>query len=145
MADTDLTAPFQNISDEAKNVADKLKAARQGTREQLATDAANARAKASAAADELKDKAAGGQANASSQWQEIWANWQAHVTRVSTRIDKTTQQLAADDAAANAEVAEAYALHAIDFVRAAMDKAESAALDAISARATADALKSVVS
>jgi hypothetical protein len=67
VADVDLTAPFENISDNAKNVAERLKAARQGTREQLETDAANART----AADELKDKAVGEQAKAS---------WQAHAT-----------------------------------------------------------------
>jgi hypothetical protein len=66
VADVDLTAPFENISDNAKNVAERLKAARQGTREQLETDAANARTAA-----ELKDKAVGEQAKAS---------WQAHVT-----------------------------------------------------------------
>ena len=42
----------------------------------------------------------------------------------------------------NADMAEAYALDAIDFVQAAMDEAESAARDAISARAIADTLKS---
>ncbi|HEX3546898.1 MAG TPA: hypothetical protein VHU62_10015 [Mycobacterium sp.] len=67
MADVDLTARFENISENAKNVAERLKAARQGTREQLETDAANART----AADELKDKAVGEQAKPS---------WQAHVT-----------------------------------------------------------------
>ena len=142
MADTDLTAQFEKISDKAKIQAEKLKAARQGTREQLETDAANTRDKASAAADRLKDKAAAGQAKASSQWQEISGNWQAHVTRVRTRIDEKTHQLASDDAAMNADMAEGYAFDAIDFVQAAMDEAESAALDAISARATADALNS---
>lgn len=42
----------------------------------------------------------------------------------------------------NADTADAYALDVINFVQAAMDEAESAALDAISARATTDALKS---
>jgi hypothetical protein len=48
--------------------------------------------------------------------------------------NKKTHQLAADDAAMNADMAEACVLDAIDFVQAAMDEAESAALDAISAR-----------
>jgi hypothetical protein len=42
----------------------------------------------------------------------------------------------------NADMAEAYARYAIDFVQAAMKEAEYAALDAVSARAHADALKS---
>ena len=88
MAGNDLSARFETICDKAKTVTDKLNAAGQRTGEQLETDAANARQKANAAADQLTNQAAAGHAKASSQWQEIRGNWQAHVARVRTRVDK---------------------------------------------------------
>jgi hypothetical protein len=57
MADTDLSAQFEKISDNAKIATDKLKAASQKTHDQLETDAAHARDTASAAADQFKDTA----------------------------------------------------------------------------------------
>jgi hypothetical protein len=61
---------------------------------------------------------------------------------VRTSARKKKDHLDADEAAMNADMAEAYARYAIDFVHAAMKEAEYAALDAVSARANADALKS---
>jgi hypothetical protein len=140
MADTDLSAQFEKISDDAKIATDKLKAASQKTRDQLETDAVHARDKASAAADQFKDTVDAAGAGASSQWREIRANWRAHVASVRTSARKKKDHLDADEAAMNANMAEAYARCAIDFVQAAMKEAEYAALDAVSARANADAL-----
>lgn len=58
MAGIDLSARFEKIFDKTKIVTDKLKAARQGTNEQLEIDAAKAREKASAAADQFKTRKA---------------------------------------------------------------------------------------
>ena len=71
MADSDLGAQFEKVSDKAKAATDKLKDATSRTRDQLQSDVAGARDKAVAAADQFKDKADAAQARASSQWQEI--------------------------------------------------------------------------
>jgi hypothetical protein len=140
MADTGLSAPFEKISDNARTATDKLKAASQKTRDQFETDAAHARDTASAAADQFKETADAAGAGASSQRREIRADWRAHVASVRTSAKKK-DHLDADEAAMNADMAEAYARYAIDFVQAAIKEAEYAALDAASARANADALK----
>ena len=54
MADGDLRANFDKISDKAKAATDELKAAGHRTREQLETDVAGARDRATAAADRAK-------------------------------------------------------------------------------------------
>ena len=71
MADTDLSAKFEQISDRARAATDELKAAGDSTRNELETDAAKARDRATAAADQLKAKADTARDDASSQWQAI--------------------------------------------------------------------------
>jgi len=53
---TDLSEKFEKISDRAKAATDELKAAGDTTRDQLETEVAGARDKATAAADQLKTK-----------------------------------------------------------------------------------------
>ena len=57
MQHTDLSEKFEKISDRAKAATDELKAAGDTTRDQLGTEVAGARDKATAAADQLKTKA----------------------------------------------------------------------------------------
>ena len=118
MADSDLGAQFEKVSDKAKAATDKLKDATSRTRDQLQSDVAGARDKAVAAADQFKDKADAAQARASSQWQEIRNKWQAHVATVRTNIDKKEAELDAKEASREADMAEDYALDAIDFAQA---------------------------
>src|SRR5262245_2871882 len=82
MADIDLSAQFDKISERAKIAAAKVKAARQSTRDQLESDAASARDRDSAAADRLKGKAAAAGDKAPSHWQEMCDKWHAHVATV---------------------------------------------------------------
>jgi hypothetical protein len=140
MARTDLSAQFDKISDRAKTATQHLRAAGQGTRDQLAVDAAKARDKATAAADQLKDNADGARNRVSSHWQEVRGKWQAHVAEVRNRVEDKADQLDARAAATDADIAESYALDVIDFAQAAVEEAESASLDAMYARAEADAL-----
>ena len=91
MTDIDLSAQFDKISEKAKNASDKLKAARQGTRDRLESDVISARDRASAAADRFNDKAVDAKDKASSQWQEMRAKWQAHVAKVKTTAERKRQ------------------------------------------------------
>jgi hypothetical protein len=67
VADTDLSAEFEKISDKAKAASDELKSAGHRTRDQLEADVASARQKATAAADQVQDKADAARHKASSQ------------------------------------------------------------------------------
>ena len=86
MQDTDLSAKFEQISDRAKAATDELKAAGYTTGDELKTDVAGARDKATAAADQLKTKADDARDDASSQWQAIRDSWHSHVTKGRTRV-----------------------------------------------------------
>src|SRR6185312_16462664 len=114
MSDTDLKAQFGKISDTAKAATDKVKAAGERTRDQLEADVAAARDRIDAAADRMHGKADAVRDNASSEWQEIRDKWHAHVATVRARVHQKKDQI---------------------------DEAEYAALDAIYARAGAEALK----
>jgi hypothetical protein len=137
MQDTDLSAKFEKISDRAKAATDELKAAGHTTRDELKTDADGARDKATAAADQLKTKADDARNDASSQWQTIRDSWHSHVAKARKRVKDTADTFDARQAALNAELAEDYAYDAIDFALNAIDEAESAALTAMYARASA--------
>jgi hypothetical protein len=79
VANTDLSTQFEKISDQAETATQHLRAASQRNRDQLAVNAADARDKATAAANQLKDNAVGAHNKVSSHWQQIRDKWQAHV------------------------------------------------------------------
>jgi len=115
VANTDLSAQFEKISDQAKTATNNLRAASQRSRNQLAVDAASARDKATAAANQLKGNAVDTRNKVSSQWQEIRDKWQAHVAKVQTRVDEKADQLDARVAAARDqfEDADVHRIHAL--------------------------------
>src|ERR1700761_6676059 len=137
MADTDLSAKFEQISDRAKAATDELKAAGASTRNELEADAAKARDRATAAADQLKAKADTARDDASSQWQAIHNSWHAHMAKARTRVKNAADNFDARQAALDADLAEDYAYDAITFALNAIDEAESATLTAMYARANA--------
>jgi hypothetical protein len=141
MSDVDLKAQFEKISDTAKTATNKVEAAGERTREQLEADVAAARDRAVAAADRMKGKADAARDNASSEWQEIRDKWAAHVATVRARAHEKKDQIQAHNAAAEADMSEAYAYDAIDFALDAIEEAEYAVLVAIYARADAETLK----
>ena len=59
-----------------------------------------------------KGKAETAQDRASSHWQEIRGRWQEHVAKVRTRVKEQEAELDAKVAAADADMAEGYALDA---------------------------------
>ena len=115
MANTDLSARFEKISDKAKKVAEELHAASDMTKDQLQADVTIARDKASAAADKFKEKARASGDKVSSQWDEIRGKWQAHVAKVREDVREKKAQLDAKEADTDANIALSYALDAIDF------------------------------
>src|ERR1700758_840619 len=137
MQDNDLSAKFEQISNRAKAANDELKAAGGTTRDELETDVARARDKATAAADQMKTKADAAHDDASSQWQAIRNGWHSHVSKARARIKNAGDTFDARQATLNADLAEDYAYDAIDFALNAIDEAESAALTAMYARASA--------
>ena len=118
---TDLSAEFEKISDRAKDATDHLRAASQRTKDQLAVDAARARNKATAAANQLKGEAVGARNTASSHWQEMRGKWKAHVAEVHARVGEKADKLDARASGVDADIAESYARDAIDFAQAAVD------------------------
>jgi hypothetical protein len=134
VANTDLSSQFEKISDHAKAATQHLRAAGQHTKDQLAADAASAREKATAASNQLKE-------NADDSRNKVSSHWQSHVAEMRARAQEKADRFDAGVTAMDADMAESYALDAIDFAQDAVDEAESAVLDAMYTRADAEALR----
>lgn len=136
--DTDLSTQFQAICQKAEVAREKIQDA---SRKQPRTAAPSTHAEASDAgthqvsADIVQDEP-------SEPWQDIRDRWRSHVARRKKDIKTTRAELDAADAVKNAGMAESYAREAIEFALDAVDEAEEAVLDALHARATANALVS---
>jgi hypothetical protein len=141
MADDDLSAQFERISDKARSAADTLRAAGQRSKDQLEKDVASAQERAVAATDHLKAKADDARDTASSHWQQVRENWHAHVVQTRARANKAKTKIDAGGAAMDVDLTEAYAYDAIDFALGAIEEAENAVLEAMYARAAAAALR----
>ena len=72
---------------------------------------------------------------------ELREKWHAHVAKVRAGAHKKKDQIDAHNAAMDADMTEAYAYDAIDFALETIEEAEYSVLDAIYARANAEALK----
>ena len=142
MADNRLSEKFDALSDKAKESANKLKASAGREKDQLKVDAAAARERATATADQFEEKVVDASARASSQWDEVRGKWKAHVAKVQSSIDAKMDEQDAKAAALDADFAEDNALDAISFAQGAIEEAEAASLDAVYARANAVALSS---
>jgi hypothetical protein len=88
MANTDPSTQFEKISDHAKVATQHLRAAGQRTKDQLAADTASARERATAAANQLKEKADDSRDKASAHWQEIRGKGKSHVPGMRTRAQE---------------------------------------------------------
>jgi hypothetical protein len=137
MAKNDLSERFEKISIAAQDANGKIRAAGQQAREQVEADAAHARDSASQATDHLKDRAETAHDKASEHWRDFADKWNAHIAKVRKDLKKKKDQHDAKEMAVDAEMAEGYALDAIDFAQAAIYEAEYAVLDALSIRAAA--------
>lgn len=140
MAKDDVSERFEKISIAAQDANEKIRAAGQQAHEQVDADAARARDRASQAADHLKDRAKTSHDKASEHWRDLADKWNAHIAKIRKDLKKKKDQHDAREMKAYAEMAEGYAVDAIDFAQAAIYEAEYAALDALSARAAAKAM-----
>lgn len=138
MAHTDLSAQFQKICDRANAANAKIQAANLRNRGQL-PDVAGRPSEASETTDH-RMKADAAHDQASEQWQEIRDKWRGHLTKVRKDLRTRKAELDATDAMRDAGMAELNAREAIDFAQDAIEVAEDAVLDALQARATANAL-----
>lgn len=75
-------------------------------------------------------------------WKEIRDGSRSHVAKVKKDIKQKKADPSASEAVENAGTAESYAREAIEFALDAVDDAEDAVLEALRARATANALVS---
>jgi hypothetical protein len=140
MAGVDLSARFEQIPERAKVASDEVRAVSQRSEDQLRTAASTARNRATAVADKLRGNGAASTGKVSPHWQEVRARWQAHVASVQSDLDRAGDEMEASYAIADADVAESYAMDAIDFAAAAIAEAESATLNAMYCRTRATAL-----
>ena len=85
MAEADRNAQFQKISGKVEAAREKTAAAWQKTRDELASDVANAKDKASEAAGRLEHSAETARDEASEQWHEIRAKRRGDVGKGSER------------------------------------------------------------
>ena len=82
MADNRLSEKFDALSDKAKESANKLKASAGHEKDQLRANAAAARERATATADQFEEKVVDASGRASSQWDEVRGKWKAHLANV---------------------------------------------------------------
>ncbi len=138
MADTDLSTQFQAVCQKATDADRKINNARLSQQSPAATDAPST---APDVAGHRSSPDPGDDAVAA-RWQRFHGRWRSHVDRVNGHIEKHRADLNASDAVREAGTAESYAKEAIQFALDAIDEAEEATLQAMSARAKADALTS---
>jgi hypothetical protein len=138
--DADLSAQFEQIPERAKVGSDQIRAVSERNQDQLRAATSSARNRATAATDKLQDKAAAEAGNVSRHWQDIRAKWQAHVAAVQADLDQAGDEIEASYAIVDTDVADSYAMDAIDFAAAAIDEAAAAVLNAMYCRTRATVL-----
>jgi len=106
-------------------------------RSDLEKAADESRASVEAEAAKLQATVAASKSKVSSVWDQQQQAWNDHVAKLRQQIDQRTRDMDLVLAEDRAEGAEADAMFAIDFAYSAIEQAESAALDAILARADA--------
>jgi hypothetical protein len=143
MADNRLSEQFDALSDNAKETANKVRAAGERERDQLKADAAAARQRAAATAEQLKQEANDVLSDkASTAWDEVRRKWKAHVAEVRSNLHAKIDEQDATAAERYADLAENYARNVISFAQGSLQEAGAAALDAVYVRANAIALSS---
>lgn len=138
MVDADLNTQFQEITTRASLAQKKIEEA---SRNQPESNVARTQTKTSVVSDH-HEKADIVQDAAPESLQEIRDRWCSHRAKVRKDIRENRAGLDAAQAVQNAGTAESYAREAIDFALDAIDQAEDAVLDAVHARAIANALVS---
>ena len=139
-----LSDDFRKLADQIDEAEANVEAASSQQTAELQSKVDEARKSADKQSAELQAKAEEASDRASSGWKQIQDDWNAHVARVRQRIDHKKAELDRNEAELDAEYAESDAADAIDFAAASIDEAQYAVLDAILARANADAVAATV-
>jgi len=140
MSENQLSGRFAKITAAAQEANEKIRAAGEHAREQVEADATRARDRATQAADHLKETVDGAHDKTSEHRQDLADTWNAHIAKIRSDLTKKKEEHEAKEMRAYAEIAEGYALDAIDFAQAAVYEAEYAVLDALAARTAATAM-----
>lgn len=130
----DLSVRSKQAKDDIATAQTEARAQVQARIDQLKVGVASRTAKVKAAAEAMGETAA-------THWAVLQSQVQERVDGFNADVAAAKSEFEADRAKRKAERAEANAEGAIDFALAAIDYAEWAVLDAISARADADATK----
>ena len=133
----------ESLKELANHVAEfekKVAAAEKQNEEKVGAAVNASKANAKARQEEFKAKVGEGKAAVASQWEELQANYNRQVVQIKSNIEAKKEALELNRATFRADDAEAYADASIAFAIMALDEAEIATLEAIGARAYADAL-----
>jgi vacuolar-type H+-ATPase subunit I/STV1 len=128
---------LSKLTKRAKQAEQKAADAMVQARSDLEKAADESRASVEAEAAKLQATVAASKGKVSSVWDQQQQAWNDHVAKLRQQIDQRTRDMDLVLAEDRAEGAEADAMFAIDFAYSAIEQAESAALDAILARADA--------
>jgi hypothetical protein len=135
-----LSDQLSDLAAKAKQVEDRVAAAKQKTKAELEADVNNARESAQAQADALHNKAEANKGKISAWWDKVERSWHEHVAAVRKGAEDRKAAHDAKAAQRAAEQADEDASYAIDYAYAAIEEAQYAVLDADLAHRHADEL-----
>ena len=131
---------FDKLKEQIEEADRSIRAAASQDTAELKAMVDDARRSAEKHADELIVKSDEDAVQAERHWQDVQADWDAHIKRIRERIAAKKASFDADRAESDAEWAEADAIDAVQFASAAIDEAHYAVLDAVLARKDADVM-----
>jgi hypothetical protein len=135
-----LSDQLYTLAARAKQAEDNVAAARTKAKAQLEADVTAAQESAKKHAEALRAKAEEGKENLSAGWNNVQHSFHDKVATAKLKIEVRKAERDVKRAQKDADHAERDAAFAIEFAYAAIEEAEYEVLDAILARAYADAL-----
>lgn len=135
-----LSESLQALADHVANMEKKVTAAEKETKEKVEATINASKVDAKARQDEFKAQVNEGKAAAASQWEDLQTNYNQQVEQIKSNIEVKKEARELNRAVNRADDAEDYAAASIAFAIMAIDDAEIATLEAVDARAYAEAL-----
>ena len=131
---------LHELADRVARLEKKVATAEKQNEENVTAEVNTSKANAKAKQEEFKAKVSEGKAAVASQWEELQANYNQQVAQIKSNIEAKKDTFEVNRAMDRAFDAESYAVLSIAFADMAIDEAEIATLEAIEARAYANAL-----
>jgi hypothetical protein len=135
-----LSDQLNDLAAKAKEVEDRVAAAREKSKTDLEAEVNRARESAQAQADQLHKKAEANKGKISAWWDKAQRSWHEHLAAVRKGAQERKAEHDAKAAQKAAERADSDASYAIDYAYAAVEEAQYAVLDADLAHRHADEL-----